>query len=129
MRPLVKWMLATWAIVAIGTAAGVTYLLATGTGSTKAPVPDEPALTETTGEGATPLLGAKETGGESKLPDGATQPHPSDGIDETQYHEKPKPPRKPRKPGKKKGRGNRKNKTSTSDDGGLEKTDISASRG
>jgi len=128
MRPLMKWMLAAWAIVAIGATAGGTYLLVTDTGSTQAPVPDEPAAAVTAGEGATPLVGAGETTGE---PDGlgdASQPHPSDGIDETKYHQKaddPKPPKKPRKPGRKRGRGKRKSKTSQSGDDPLEKTDIS----
>lgn len=131
-RPLLKWVLAAWAVVAIGTAAGITYLLATDTGPTQAPVhaeatvPDETASSETTGESAAPLLGVRETEDPSGVVDGVIPPPPLDGIDETPYQKKPKPPKKPRKPGRKKGRGNRKSGANTSSDDELEKTDISA---
>jgi predicted Zn finger-like uncharacterized protein len=128
-RPLVKWMLAAWAIAAVGAAGGVVYLLATDTGPTKASVPDEPAPPATpTDTGATPLVGASETGGESDVPGTVIPAPPSGGIDETQYDKKP--PAKPRKPRKKKGRGGRKKGTPAPKPTGgkLEKTDISAPR-
>ena len=127
-RPLVKWALAAWAILAIGAAGGVTYLLVTDAGPTKASVPDEPTLpVTTTGNGATPLPGAGGTGGKPDIRNDIIPPPPVDGIDETQYDKKDKKP--PRKPRKKKGRGNRRSKTSKSGDGELKKTDLSASRG
>ena len=127
-RPLVKVLLIAWAVVAIGGAVGVTYLLATDTAPTTTPALDEPSPgTMSPVEGTTPLAGIGEPEGEPDMPGYVIPPPPGDGIDETQYDKKPKTPKKPRKGGRRKGRGKSKPEKKSSE-GGLKKTDISASR-